>query len=166
MIWIPSSNQPPISRYRVKCPRKTKTNRHQPTQCELETPRSWATAHFIQLNGETDNMLNFWNVAALQFFYKDFTNWHENQSGSLALIYQSCVEMCAYLHTGLLVWKDARVIPEISIYGWPQCMTQRILINAAAENDQHYVPPLNIQVSEALSAETSLRGVTEETKLF
>lgn len=129
-------------------------------------PWSWATAHFIQLDRETDNMLNFWNVVALQLLYKDFTNWHENQSGSLALIYQSCVEMWAHLHTGLLVWKDARVLPEISIYGWPQCMTQRILINAAAENDQHYVPPLNIHVSEALSAETSLRGATEETELF
>lgn len=85
MICIPSSNQLPISRYRVKCPWKAKTNMYSGVNwvdwCLRETPRSWATAHFIQLKGEAYDILRFSNVVALQFFYKDFINWHEKSKG-------------------------------------------------------------------------------------
>lgn len=54
---------------------------------------------------------------------------------TVALVYQSCLEMCVDLRAGVKVRKDLSVIHENSVYGQSQRMNQRVLINAAAETD-------------------------------
>lgn len=56
-------------------------------------------------------------------------------NNTVALIHQSCVEMCSDLSVGVVVQKDERVIHERFVYGRHQRTTKQILINVVAETD-------------------------------
>lgn len=56
---------------------------------------------------------------------------------TVALIHQSCIETQADLSAGVVLQKDACVIPENLVYGRSQQTTQQVLINVLPETDRH-----------------------------
>lgn len=64
-------------------------------------------------------------------------NYQELISSQSSLISQSFLEKCSDLNADVMVQKDACVIHESFLYGQSQRTTQRVLINAASENDRY-----------------------------